>query len=446
VTGQKQLLRKVGWALIVLGGVAIVWGAFQTWATVGPANLAPATVTSTPTPEPIIPTVTPTQTATRTPRPTRTLAPPTATDVLPSATATATAAAVEVAAVRTLAPTTRASPTTLATETPSAATETPQPTSTATPATAPSSGQLQVPPGERFRVGVSVPQWQGNHDVLRALKVGWVMDWAARGGSPYGDGIAYAQTVRMGGGQLSRDPATLTAIASGNPGSLWLISNEPDVRWQDNVTADVYARLYHDAYHAIKAGDGSAVVAAGGIAQPTPLRMKYLDIALQHYQSMYGTPLPADAWHIHNYMLREERDSWGVDIPPGLADNTGALYGVDDSKNIAIFKSQIVAFRRWMAARGYGGQPLVISEFGIPMPADYGFSHDVVANFLRETTHYFLTAVDAGLGGAGDGGRLVQRWCWFSLEHPPYPTGDLFRSGANQWTALGHSWLGMVSD
>lgn len=456
MTSQKQLLRKVGWGLIVLGGLAMVWGAFQTWATGMPASPAPATVTSTPTmtltptPEPIIPTVTPTQAATRTPRPTSTTAPPTATEMPPSATATATATAatVEGAAVSTLAPTTQASPTTLATimATPLAATETPQPTITSTPATMPSSGQFQVPPGERFRLGVSVPQWQGNHDVLRALKVGWVMDWAARGGSPYGGGIAYAQTVRMGGGQLSRDPATLTAIAAGNPGSLWLISNEPDVRWQDNVTADVYARLYHDAYHAIKAGDGSAVVAAGGIAQPTPLRMKYLDIALQHYQNMYGTPLPADAWHIHNYMLREERDSWGVDIPPGMSENSGMLYGIDDSKNIAIFKSQIVAFRRWMSARGYGGKPLVVSEFGIPMPADYGFPPDVVTNFLHETTRYFLTAADSGLGVASDGGRLVQRWCWFSIEYAPYPTGDLYRNDASTWTTLGYSWLTMVSE
>lgn len=303
-----------------------------------------------------------------------------------------------------------------------------------------------MPPGEQFRLGVSLPQWQGSPDVLRALKVGWVMDWAARGGSPYGGGVGFAQTVRMGGGQLSRDAATLSAIAAGSPGSLWLISNEPDVRWQDNVTADVYARLYHDAYQAIKTGDPSAVVAAGGIAEPTPLRMKYLDQALQHYQTAYGSSLPADAWHIHNYMLREERDSWGVDIPPGLPDNSGVLYGIGDSTNLAAFKSQIVAFRRWMSARGYGGQPLVVSEFGIPMPEDYGFPPDVVAEFLRETTRYFLTATDAALGDPRDGGRLVQRWCWFSIEYPHYPTGDLIDSEANRWTTLGRFWLSMVEE
>ncbi|MCD6285612.1 MAG: hypothetical protein J7M39_06855 [Anaerolineae bacterium] len=327
-------------------------------------------------------------------------------------------------------------------------TVTPTPTS-AVPSADPvpsGSGAFTVPAGERFRLGVSLPTWQGNPDTLRALQAGWVMDWDARFSVAYGGAVDYAQTVRMGGGRLSLDAGTITAIAVARPGSTWLISNEPDVRWQDNVTPDVYARLYREAYQAIKAGDPSAVVAAGGISEPTELRLKYLDRVLQEYQNAFGETLPSDAWHIHNYMLREERNSWGVDIPPGLSENTGVLYGIDDSANLAMFKSQIVRFRSWMVDRGYRGQPLLISEFGIPMPADYGFPPDVVETFLRETWRYFLTATDPVLGDPNDGGRLVQRWCWFSMEFPDYPTGDILDSEANRWTALGHAWLAMVKD
>jgi hypothetical protein len=208
---------------------------------------------------------------------------------------------------------------------------------------------------------------------LRTLGVGWVMDWSVRVTTALPSGVDFAQTVRMKGRVLTPDAATLTSVAAARPGAMWLISNEADVRWQDNVDPGTYARLYHEAYTAIKAGDASAAVVAGGIAQPTPLRLRYLDLVLEAYRAEFGAALPAQAWHIHNYMLREERDSWGVDIPPGIPDATGVLYSIDDSGNVDAFRAQIVDFRRWMASRGYAGLPLFVSEFGVTMPADYGF-------------------------------------------------------------------------
>ncbi|MGC9356229.1 MAG: glycosyl hydrolase [Anaerolineae bacterium] len=286
-----------------------------------------------------------------------------------------------------------------------------------------------------WRVGVSVAKGSPLSYDLTALGVGWIMNWRAYSAPPVPPGVQFAQTVRMRDGHLAFDGATLSAIAAANPGALWLISNEPDVKWQDNVTPEVYARLYHEAYRAIKAGDPGATVAAGGIAQPTPLRLRYLDRVLESYVAQFGEPLPAQAWHIHNYMLREERDSWGVDIPPGFTDNQGVLYSVDDSGNIERFKQQLYEFRGWMSSRGYGGLSLIVSEFGIPMPADYGFPPERVANFLRETTHFMNTA---------EGGGLVQRWCWFSLADPYYATGNLVDLETGEWTSLGRTWMEIV--
>lgn len=394
-----------GGVLFLAGAVLLTLALLSSRATVSPAALPTATLAPFPTstPEPLIPTAT-------SPAATVTSQPATAT--LPAATVTSQPA--------TIVPLTAT-------------------------ATAPASpGAFDFPEGELWRLGVSVPLNAPSAYDLAALRVGWVMNWNAYVAPPVPAGVAFAQTVRFKDGALSPPAGTLTAIAAANPGATWLISNEADVRWQDNVTPEVYARLYHEAYAAIKAGDPSARVAAGGIAQPTPLRLRYLDLMLESYAQAYGAALPAQAWHIHNYMLREERDSWGVDIPPGLPDATGVLYEIDDSGNLEAFRAQIWAFRRWMTERGYGGQPLLVSEFGIPMPENYGFPPERVQTFLRETWRFFLTTTDAALGAPADGGRLVQRWCWYSLADPVYATGNLVTLDSLEWTPLGRAWVAQV--
>lgn len=333
------------------------------------------------------------------------------------------------------------------TPTPVPNTATPQPmTATPLPTSTDVHSLSMVPPEDQYRLGVSLPYGATRDYGLSALHIGWVMDWAVRAQTVLPPGVDYAQTVRMWKGELKPGVETLTAVASARPGSLWLISNEPDVRWQDNVVPEVYARFYHEAYHAIKLGDPSAIVAAGGIAQATPLRLRYLDLVLQSYREQFGEALPAQAWQIHNYMLREERDSWGVDIPPGLPDNTGKLYSIEDSGNLDLFRQQIYAFREWMASRGYGGYPLYITEFGIPMPPDYGFPTQRAARFLEETWRFFLTASDPALGDPTDGGRLVQRWCWFSLGTPDYPTGSLIDTETGNWTPFAQAWFDLVGE
>ena len=318
---------------------------------------------------------------------------------------------------------------------------------TAAPISTPTETSLwQVPPDERFRLGVSLPNGAVRDYGLSKLHIGWVMDWSVRAQPVVPPSVDYAQTVRMRQGSLRPGVETLTAVASARPGSIWLISNEPDVRWQDNVVPEVYARLYRDAYAAIKLGDPSATVVAGGIAQVTPLRLKYLDLVLQSYRAQFGESLPTQAWQIHTYMLREERGSWGVDIPPGLTESTGKLYTIEDSGNLALFREQIYSFREWMASRGYQGLPLFVTEFGILMPSDYGFPTERVSNFLEETWRFFLTASDPALGDPSDGGRLVQRWCWFSLGTIEYPNSSLIDPNTGEWTPFTSSWLILVGE
>jgi hypothetical protein len=410
----SRWLRGLGW-LLILAGAALVFAALSRPSPLptpvpapSPLPMAPAS----PTPEPLVPTRTP--------------LPPT----MPGSTPIASAA-VSIGA----------------TATPHAATTVPSiPTATVTVhASRITDHASRFTYQSRFRWGVGVAIGPISRYNIDPLRLGWYLDWRARPDPSRPGGLEYVQMVRLKGGVLQPNAETLAAIARANPSSLWLVGNEPDVKWQDNVEPAAYARLYHQAYTAIKGADPTARVAIGGVSQPTPLRMRYLEAVLAAYREQFGAAMPVDVWNVHNFILREERGSWGVDIPPGLPDDRGILYEIDDSGNLEAFRRQIWDFRRWMAAQGYGGWPLIVSEYGIPMPEDYGFPPERVVAFLRGTFEFFLTATDPALGDPADGYRLVQRWCWYSLDDTTYPTGRLFDPQTGAMTVVGEGWANMMT-
>lgn len=272
------------------------------------------------------------------------------------------------------------------------------------------------------------------------LGFGWYLNWSANVQRIRSGDVTYMPMIRLKGGQPDPRGEALLQAVDANPGAVWIIGNEPDVRWQDDVAPNVYAQAYHDLYELLKGRDPTCQVAIGGVSQPTPLRLRYLDQILEAYQQRYGTPMPVDVWNVHNFILREERDSWGVDIPPGLSDQTGVLREIADHDELEIFEQQIVDFRRWMLARGQQDKPLVITEYGILMPPDYGFPPDQVERFMLATFEFFRTATDPVLGCPADDYRLVQRWCWFSLADERYPTGDLLQRDRQGLTPLGKAF------
>lgn len=303
-----------------------------------------------------------------------------------------------------------------------------------------------VPEGTRVlwlgrpRWGVGVASGPIEQYDVEPLGLGWYLDWTARHDLVVPEGIEYVQMIRLKEGVLHPDPETIATIARAHPGSLWLVGNEPDVEWQDDVDPDTYATLYHRAYAAIETSDPTALVAIGGVSQPTPLRMRYLDLILTSYRTQFGAEMPVDMWNVHNFVLREERGSWGVGIPPGMPDDAGMLYEIEDSGDLEIFRRQIVDFRTWMAERGYRDVPLIVSEYGILMPEDYGFPPQRVVGFLVGTFDFFLTATDPALGYPADDYRLVQKWCWYSLADTVYPTGNLFDPATGEMTVVGRGW------
>ena len=296
-----------------------------------------------------------------------------------------------------------------------------------------------MPPIERIGVSGSLDDLE--HGLAAGLSFSLFLNWNVVLDRP-SEPIVFWQMVRLAeeGVVGVSWPDLATAVAN-QPGSVWIVGNEPDVIWQDNVTPERYAELYHEVYTFIKERDATAQIAIGGVTQPTPLRLAYLDRVLVAYETQIGTAMPVDIWTVHAFILREEAGSWGVDIPPGIDEQQGILYEIVDHDDLTIFKANIRAFRQWMKERGYGERPLAITEFGILMPFDYGFPPEAVAEFMRQSFDFLLTARDEEIGYAADDHRLVQWWFWYSLHDPDlYPTGNLYERETGELTLLGEAW------
>ena len=304
-------------------------------------------------------------------------------------------------------------------------------------------GQIPLTFSELDRFGVTIARMNPDAEAAFALGLpfGSALNWNVMRAPPKVP-AEFWQLIRVSEEGIHRTNwDIIDEVLSLYPGSFWVVGNEPDVQWQDNVTPRRYAEIYHEVYTFIKERDSGAIVVIGGVAQPTPLRRAYLDVVLNTYQSMYGVPMPIDVWNVHAFILREEEDSWGVGIPPGLAGEEGILYEIDDHDDVQILAQNIRDFREWMADRGYGDRPLVISEYGILMPEDYGFPPERVSAFLESTFDLFGEMVGEN-GYAQDGDRLVQWWFWYSIyDDLLYPTGNLWDEETGQLTELGQTWI-----
>jgi hypothetical protein len=268
------------------------------------------------------------------------------------------------------------------------------------------------------------------------LGSGWYLDWGMSSEVKL-NGPEHWQMIRVHEDCISPSPEAIRTTAASYPGQVWIIGNEPDVIWQDNVTAPTYAATYHELYLLIKSSDPTALVAVGGVAQATPLRLQYLDQVLKSYQDLYDEPMPADWWTVHGYVLREEKGSWGVDIPPGINVKQGILYEVRDHDRIELFTSQLISFRQWMAEHGYRHIPLALTEFGILMPTSYGFPTESIASYLDQTFSWLYQAQDETIGYPEDGYHLVQKWAWFSISDPTYSSSDLGDISSGKLTLVG---------
>lgn len=301
------------------------------------------------------------------------------------------------------------------------------------------------------RYGVNVTSGSNTFSELNMspLRLGWYLNYLGTRTSSQPANIEFVPVIRLTQTtetdySYSPNGAALTNAITANLGATWLIGNEPDRRGtiQDNVEPHVYAAAYFELYHLIKQADPTARVFAGTIVQPTPLRLRYLDMVLNSYYESQGQAMPVDGWSIHNFILNEVScnydpgDCWGADIPPGIDEPFGERVSIDDNDSYDRFVERIIRFRQWMKDRGYNDLPLYLTEYGILMPPDYGFGPDRVNSFMNKTFDYMTSAADQTLGYSADGYRLVQKWSWYSTTDQTY-NGWLFDGETKQPTATG---------
>lgn len=316
-----------------------------------------------------------------------------------------------------------------------AATPIPTPVPTATPMS------VNLPPEDLARFGMAGPLEHARPAAEAGLPFGSMLNWRTDADPTLPVGTEFWQMLRLSDEGISPAWDEVERVLAAQPGSVWLVGNEPDVPWQDGITAERYAELYHEAYTFIKSRDPSAVIGAGGIAMPSALRLAYLDDVLREYEARFGEAMPVDLWSVHAFTLREELDSWGIGIPPGRDETTGELLEIEDHGNVELFKQHIRDFRSWLAANGYQDVPIAVTEFGILLPSDYGFPPEFVADYMRETIEFMRTAADETTGLPSDGNRLVQFWFWYSLDDSgAYPTGDMFEPSTGELTLVGQAY------
>ncbi len=334
-------------------------------------------------------------------------------------------------------------------------------------------GDFFFPPyeSESERIGVGK---SSNHD-MTPLQAGWYLDWMSQNDHTDPNGMAYIQTIyfyspdswddvldkcrtttQVSQISFTPDGQELIKRIKNNPGALWQVGNEPDSYYNGTpMTPELYAEMYHHFYTIIKETDPLAKVTVGGIVQPSPIRLDYLDAVLNHYQATYGEPFPIDLWNIHFYIFLEgecfnsEHTSWGATVPPPNTSNSNGWvieFSAEDmlrlipSDDKPSMEGNLRAFRQWMFDRGYKDKPLIITEYGILPRSDYdGFENEVASQFMIDTMNMFLTLTDSTTGLQSDGGRLLQMWAWFSTNHDSYG-GNLFNADGSL-TPVGETFI-----
>jgi hypothetical protein len=299
---------------------------------------------------------------------------------------------------------------------------------------------------------------------MAELRSGSLIDWGNQRPAALPAEMAYLHVLFTGVRFSSTLIANLPKTVKAFPGETWQVGNEPDTRYQDDITAELYAEQYYMIATIIRANDPSAKIVFGSIVQPTPLRRVYLDRAWNRLVELTGGQAKAsalvDIWSIHAFLLGEKPGEWGTGLPKGMDGTEARLlrfgnvadadhYDFSRTHDVTLLDELIRDFRAWMAAKGERDKPLWVTEYGSPFPPIdppdrdvYNVSDADTAKFMVDTFGFFRGATDLSTGMPGDNYLLVQRWFWYTMNEQRYKFGGSLYDPENgdQITAVGQAY------
>ncbi|MCL4532294.1 MAG: glycoside hydrolase family 44 protein [Actinobacteria bacterium] len=270
-------------------------------------------------------------------------------------------------------------------------------------------GAFRVGLGDpRFGVVVAGPGTDDPTYVASSLAALGAGSWYSFPGSP-ARVPGRVELVRPGA-----DLDELSSRARANPGTAWLIGNEPNVPGQDDLQPAAYADFLRKVSTAIKGADPTAVLVGPNVLNwdatctscpGFPAGRAWSEAFLNSYQERYG-PLPLDVWGIHAYSL-----DW--DHLPLV--------------NAAADQAQVTGAREWLDSRGLQLH-LWLTEFGVIWGFDGvqwverdgksvavpvgSFRDDLVGGYVDEMLSWLSRS---SLDG------LVDRWFLYATAPPPEP-------------------------
>lgn len=316
-------------------------------------------------------------------------------------------------------------------------------------------------PIERF--GITAPYEYSVED-LELFNIRTVLDWKTDNTVFLPDTIDYIHVLKVSDSLFLDTYNSLSTIVPDNLGEVWIIGNEPDrFCFQDSVNPEIYAERYYQMAMMIRSLDHTAKLGFGTVVQPTPIRIRYLERAIDKLSELSGGNREValgliDIWSIHSFILNEEPYEWGADVPVGFFTYneqklitrglgycfTGEEYEENiseaqlitnyaDTYSIDKFIERIIYFRNWMNSIGESEKPLWITEYGTLFPnwEIICFNDDRLdcdspynswptetdnKNYMIETFNFLLHARDFEIGLSWDNNNLVQRWYWYSLN------------------------------
>jgi hypothetical protein len=292
------------------------------------------------------------------------------------------------------------------------------------PLAAPSTIQASLPaptpslvPGRTVDFGVVVSDPRSDQDVEFLLNQLGVRGWYSFGDavSPIEPaGLMRVRLLRTGKQAVGRSNDVITAFARSHPGRAWMIGNEPNVPGQDDATPEAYARMFHDFYSALKAGDASAVVVGPNVLNwdftcdgcpGYTSGHAWVDGFRAAYRRAYGSEPPVDVWGVHAYDIDWQH------LP---------MVRIDHAQN------DLEALHDYLQSiPEHAGKPIWLTEFGIIWAFDGAESLTFDgANQIRPAGAYATEQVDDNLGALVDwlraqGPRLNIRRAFLYATRPP---------------------------